>query len=53
MFLSQGECDNQLPAGQAGGQLEGDGGAGRGRGHVLQRILQGGNVIFICLKVCC
>ena len=53
MFLSQGECEDQLPAGQAGGQLEGDGGAGRGRGHVLQRILQGGNVIFIYLKVCC
>ena len=53
MFLSQGECEDQLPAGQAGGQLEGDGGAGRGRGHVLQRILQGENVIFIYLKVCC
>ena len=52
MFLSQGECEDQLPAGQAGGQLEGDGGAGRGRGHVLQRILQGENVIFLSLKVC-
>ena len=53
MILSQGECEDQLPAGQAGGQLEGDGGAGRGRGHVLQRILQGENVIFLSLKVCC
>ena len=43
----KGECEDQLPAGQAGGELEGDGGADRGRGHVLQRILQGENVIFI------